>query len=100
MVKLMLQIAAEMLNCMVPPQRDNEHFVKCFYPVAQHKLKVSMVKPVLQSTAEVNMAESREPPQRDKEHLAKCFHQALQDKSEVSMVKPVLQNTAEVDKLK
>ena len=59
-----------------------------------------MVKPVLQSTAEVNMAESREPPQRDKDHLTKCFHQALQDKSEVSMVKPVLQNTAEVDKLK
>ena len=55
MVKLMLQIAAEMLNCMVHPQRDNEHLVKCCYPVAQHKLKVSMVKGEPQSTAEANV---------------------------------------------
>ena len=64
--------------------------------------EVSMVKLVLQSTAEVlhcMVAESREPPQRDKEHLDRCFYQALQDKSEVSMVKPVLQNTAEVSML-
>ena len=55
MVKLMLQIAAEMLNCMMPPQRDNEHLDKCCDPVAQHKLKVSMVKRLLQSTAEANV---------------------------------------------
>ena len=55
MVKLVLQIAAEMLHCMVPPQRDNEHSDKCVYPAAQDALKVSMVKPVLQSTVEVNM---------------------------------------------
>ena len=30
MVKLVLHIAAEVLNCMVPPQRDNEHLDKCF----------------------------------------------------------------------
>jgi len=50
MVKLMRQIAAEMLNCMVPPQRDNEHLDKCCYPVAQQKLKVSMVNRLLQSS--------------------------------------------------
>ena len=55
MVKLMLQIAAEMLNCMVLPQRDNEHLGNCFYPVAQHKMKVSMVRRLLQSTAEANV---------------------------------------------
>ena len=55
MVKLMLQIAAEMLNCVARPQRDNDHSDKCFYPVAQHKLKVSLVKPVLQNTAEANV---------------------------------------------
>ena len=55
MVKLMLQIAAEMLNRVVRSQRDNEHSDKCFYPVAQHKLNVSMVKPVLRSTAKVTM---------------------------------------------
>ena len=54
MVKLMPLIAAEMLNCMVPPQRDNEHLVKCFYPVAQHKVKVNMVKRLPQSKAEAN----------------------------------------------
>ena len=54
MVKLMLQSAAEVLNCMVPTQRDNGHLDKCLYPVAQDKLKMCMVKPVLQSTAEVN----------------------------------------------
>ena len=55
MVKMMLQIAAEVLNCVVRPPRDNEHSEKCCYPVAQHTLKVSMVKPVLQSTAEANV---------------------------------------------
>ena len=55
MVKLMLQIATEMLNCVVRTKRDNEHSDKCFYPVAQPMLKVSMVKPVLQSTAEANV---------------------------------------------
>ena len=55
MVKLMFQIAAEVLSCVVRPQRDNGHSDKRFYPVAQHKLKVSMVKPVLQSTAEANV---------------------------------------------
>ena len=55
MVKLVLQITAEMLNCMVPPQRDNEHLDKCFDQAVQDKLEVSMVKPMLQSTAEVNM---------------------------------------------
>ena len=55
MVKLVLQSTAEVLNCMVPPQRDNEHLDKCFYQAVQDKLEVSMVKPVLQSTAEVNM---------------------------------------------
>ena len=56
MVRLVLQIAAEVLNCMVPPQRDNEHLDICFfYQAVQNKLKVSMVKPVLQSTPEVSM---------------------------------------------
>ena len=30
MVKLMLQIAAEVLNYVVRPQRDNEQLNKCF----------------------------------------------------------------------
>ena len=47
MVKLVLQITAEVLNCMVPPQRDNEHLDKSFYQAGQDKLEVSMVKPVL-----------------------------------------------------
>ena len=55
MVRLVLQIAAEVLNHMVPPQRDNEHLDNFFYQAVQDKLEVSMVKPVLQSTAEVNM---------------------------------------------
>ena len=55
MVKLMLQIAAELLNCVVRTERDNEHSDKCFYPVAQHKLKVSMIKPVLLRTAEASV---------------------------------------------
>ena len=55
MVKLMLQIATEMLNCVVRTKRDNEHSDKCFYPVAQHKLEVSMVKPVLLRTAEASV---------------------------------------------
>ena len=54
MVKLMLQIAAEMLNCMVPPMRQRT-LSQMFYPVAQHKLKVSMVMRLLQSTAEANV---------------------------------------------
>ena len=37
------------------PQRDNEHLVKCLYPVAQHRLKASMVMRLLQSTAEANV---------------------------------------------
>ena len=55
LLKQVLQGAAEVLNCMVPLQRDNEHSDKCSHPTAQDKLKVSMVKPVLQITAEVNM---------------------------------------------
>ena len=55
MVRPVFQIAAEVLNRMVPPQRDNEHLGKCFYQAVQDKFEVSMVKPVLQSTAVVNM---------------------------------------------
>ena len=54
-VKLMPQITVEVLNCMALPQRDNEHLNKCFYQALQDKLEVCMVKPVLQSTAVVNM---------------------------------------------
>ena len=54
MVKLVLQITAEVLNRIVPLQRDNAHLDTCVYPVLQDELKVSIVMPVLQSTAEVN----------------------------------------------
>ena len=37
------------------PQRDNEHLIKCCYPVAQHRLKASMGMWLLQSTAEANV---------------------------------------------
>ena len=37
-----------------PPQRNKEHLATCFHQALQDKSEVSMVKPVLQSTAEVN----------------------------------------------
>ena len=46
MVKLVLQITAKVLNCMVSPQRDNEHL---------DTFKVTMVMLLLQNTADVNM---------------------------------------------
>ena len=55
MVKLMLQIAAEVLNYVLHPLEDNEYSEKSFYPMPHHKLKVSMVKPVLPSTADANV---------------------------------------------
>ena len=54
MVKLVIQITAEVLHCIVPPQRDQEHFEICFYQALQDKSEVSMVKPVLKSAAELN----------------------------------------------
>ena len=54
MVKLVLQIMAEVLNCMVLPQRDNERLDKCLHPAVQDQMKVSTSKPVLHSTAKVN----------------------------------------------
>ena len=57
MAKLLLQITAEVLNCMVHLQRDNEHLRTCSYLAEQDELKVSMVTPVLHSTAEVNMVQ-------------------------------------------
>lgn len=55
MVKLVLQITAGVLNCKVPPQRDNEHLSNCVYQAGQDKLEASMAKSVLHSTAEANM---------------------------------------------
>ena len=55
MRKLMLQITAGVLQCMVRIQRDYEHSDKCFYQAIQDKLEASMVMPVRQSTAKANM---------------------------------------------
>ena len=81
MVKVVLQITAEVLICMALPQRDNEHLDKCFYPAAQDKLKVSMVMLVLQSTAEV--------------HIMKL---ALHMTTEVNVLTQVLQSTVIVSR--
>ena len=59
MVKLARRSTAEVPQCMVaksrqPPQRDKEHLTKCLHQALQDKSEVSMVKPVLQNTAEVD----------------------------------------------
>ena len=102
MVKVLIQITAEVLNSMVPPQRDNEHVEKCCYQALQDKFednllnqvfhgaaKVSMVKMKLQITAEVLNCVVL--PQRDDEQI---------DKFEMNMVVPVLQSMAEVNMMK
>ena len=54
-VKPKLQITAEVMNCVVLPQRDNEHLHKYLNQAVQDKFEVSRVMPVLQSMAEANM---------------------------------------------
>ena len=94
MVKVLIQITAEVLNSMVPPQRDNERVEKCSRRILLNQVfhgaaKVSMVKMKLQITAEVLNCVAL--PQRDDEQL---------DKFEMKMVVPVLQSMAEVNMMK
>ena len=74
MVRLVPQIAAEGLNCMVPPQRDNEQLDICF----QHRFQQSEV---LNCTAKVNIMKL-----------------ALHMTTEVDVQKQVLQGTVMVSR--